>query len=220
MEKPNIISFSGKLLSGKDTVANMITEITKKRLEKDIGGRFTVEYDGYEWKIKKFSYKLKQVASLLTGIPVEKFEDQEFKKSLLGKEWGTVSHTPLNDIEPFKDIECNVLMDIRTFLQKTGTDAIRNGLHKDTWINSLWCDYKEGDKWIITDTRFINEIESVKKRGGIVVRLTRNSDVVSTHVSETELDDYKFDYVIDNKDDTLEETYEKIKEFCEYYKLI
>lgn len=243
MEEQRIVAFSGRSESGKDTVAKMIQyRIASVReeyygapyyptLEQFLSGK-DVYSENYvketqesvtqdsDWQIKKFSYKLKQVASLLTGIPVEKFEDQEVKKSLLGAEWGTIKDVPLNAIEPFKDVDFNVLMDVRTFLQKLGTDAIRDNLHSNTWINALWCDYRPEEKWLITDCRFKNEFESIKQRGGIVVRLTRNSDVVSTHVSETELDDYNFDYIIDNKNDTLEETYEKVKEFCRRYNLI
>jgi hypothetical protein len=32
------------------------------------------------WEIRKFAKKLKQIASILTGIDIKKFEDQEFKK--------------------------------------------------------------------------------------------------------------------------------------------
>jgi dephospho-CoA kinase len=65
----NLIGISGKIGSGKDTVAAIIQEL----------------YPQYE--VKKFAGKLKDIASILTGIPVEKFEDQEFKKTDLGKEW-------------------------------------------------------------------------------------------------------------------------------------
>ena len=59
-----IISISGKIGSGKDTVADIIQSIDISRT----------------WEVKKWAGKLKQVATLLTGIPMEKWEDQEFKK--------------------------------------------------------------------------------------------------------------------------------------------
>src|SRR5690606_31884897 len=49
-------------------------------------GTFGVGY-APEWEIKKFAEKLKQVASILLNIPVEKFEDQEFKNTTLSEEW-------------------------------------------------------------------------------------------------------------------------------------
>ena len=38
----------------------------------------------------------------------------------------------------------------------------------------------------------------IKKRGGLLIRVDRNTDTSSEHPSETALDNYKFDYVIDN----------------------
>jgi hypothetical protein len=70
--------------------------------------------------VKKFAGKLKQIASLLTGIPVEKFEDQEFKKLDMNPEWG---------------------MTYREFLQNLGTEAMRDGLHTNVWVNALFADY-------------------------------------------------------------------------------
>ncbi len=58
-----IIGISGYSGSGKDLVGTIIQEISLNK-----------------WHIKKWAGKLKTIASILTGIPVEKFEDQEFKK--------------------------------------------------------------------------------------------------------------------------------------------
>ena len=33
------------------------------------------------WETKSWAHKLKQICSIITGIPLEKFEDQEFKKT-------------------------------------------------------------------------------------------------------------------------------------------
>ena len=60
--------------------------------------------------------------------------------------------------------------------------------------------------YIITDVRFPNEADAVKQRKGINIRLQRNSDLDNndTHISESALDFYKFDYVVDNNG-TIEE---------------
>jgi hypothetical protein len=39
------------------------------------------------WQIKKLAYKVKQILSILTGIPVEDMEKEKIKKSYLGEEW-------------------------------------------------------------------------------------------------------------------------------------
>jgi hypothetical protein len=185
-----IIGINGKIGAGKDTVGTIIQGLllTNKNQSSEI---------------KKFAGKLKQIASILTGIPVENFEDQEFKKNLLGPEWGTVKDIPLNAISPFADMQFNVMMTVREFLQKLGTEAMRDGLHTNVWVNALFADYTKRiiyyplteeqieynnkqtgpipsvnekldyPNWIITDMRFPNELEAVIKNGGITIRVVR-----------------------------------------------
>jgi hypothetical protein len=203
-----IIGVNGKIGSGKDTVGKIIQYLTSEcgnsnssrhrtyaEFLKRGGGSNLRNFDQHyvsDWEVKKFAGKLKTTASLLTGIPVENFEDQEFKKALLGEEWGTVRHNPLNNIEPFEKFHFNELMSVREFLQKLGTEAMREGLHTNVWVNALFADYKpdyvkglvttfndkipeEYPNWIITDMRFPNEMEAVKNRSGITIRVERHS---------------------------------------------
>lgn len=84
--------------------------------------------------------------------------------------------------------------------------------------------------WIITDVRFPNEAQAIKDKGGIVIRVNRFKIITKTlpdgtecsfipnplfdgeeHPSETALDDYEFDHVIDNNG-SLEELIEKVKQ--------
>jgi hypothetical protein len=255
----NIVGISGRIGSGKDTVANMIQYYIadqKERysdclgyypsLNEYLNGRdvYHVNYvKDYEnsvsqdsgWMVKKFASKIKTIASILTGISVEKFEDQEFKKTLLGEEWNAPKEFYHEDGS--YDGVGDEPMSVRLFLQKLGTEGLRGGLHCDVWVNALWADWydrKESTefnisngvtkhttypKWIITDTRFHNELKSVKDRGGITLRLTRNSNVPATHPSEIELDNAEFDYVIDNQNLSLDETYDEVKKFCIHYDL-
>jgi len=157
-----IISFSGYAKSGKDTAAEIVrTEFPR-------------------FKVKKFSGKLKEIASILTGIPASMFEQQFIKESNIDG-WGMTG---------------------RELLQKIGTDAIRDGLHKDAWVISLFADYHSTDNWLITDCRFPNEYEYVKMFGGITVRIVRDGvEPVNAHPSETSLDNFDFDIVISNDGD-------------------
>ena len=114
-------------------------------------------------------------------------------------------------------------MTYREFLQKLGTEAMRDGLHKEVWVNALFADYK-GQKntdssfshpnWIITDMRFPNEMEAVELREGLTIRVVRNNGTraidINPHASETALDNAKFDYTIEN-DGTLDELVEKVR---------
>ena len=210
----SIVAINGKISSGKDTVGRIIQYLTSDYRDK---------YDFVEWRdrvekhgsntyssfeIKKFAGKLKQTASLLTGVPVEMFEDQEFKKLDMNPEWG---------------------MTYREFLQKLGTEAMRDGLHTNVWVNALFADYhpthyavgafdtKLTDgipfypNWIITDMRFPNEMEAVVERKGITIKVVRPGVLVGTHASEIALDDAEFHYEIENNG-TIEDLVEKVRE--------
>ncbi len=71
----------------------------------------------------------------------------------------------------------------RWLLQNVGTTALRNNIHPDIWLNALFTDYREywngrlnvGTKpnWLITDCRFPNEIEAIKEKEGITIRINR-----------------------------------------------
>jgi hypothetical protein len=192
----SIISISGKMGSGKDTIGEIIQNLC-------------LSEHGETFEIKKWAYKVKQVASIVSGIPIEKFEDQEFKKSFLGPEWSQVKCIPLNAIPVFEDVHFSVQMSVRDLLQKVGTDAMRDGLHENVWINAMMSEYKKNSNWIITDTRFPNELSNVKNHKGITINVTRtifiNEDThpigVNLHQSETALDNAKFDYTIKNDGD-------------------
>ena len=208
-----LVGISGKIGSGKDTFAEIIRLICSAPYLTDQ----TIEHylknpnSGLiktEWSIKKFAGKLKEVASLLTGIPVYKFEDQEFKKTNLPEEWN-VWYPNQDRSEP---------MTVRELLQKLGTEAMRNGLHTNAWVNATFANFSYYSKWLITDVRFPNEAAAIIEKGGILVRLQRNSDT-GDHPSETALDDYDFKIVIENTG-TLSELIQKAREFCETYHLI
>jgi hypothetical protein len=235
-----IIGINGYSGSGKDTVGTIIqyllcphhnpNESLQKILKDPSFHEWWLEDDS-GWEIKKWAGKLKVVAAMLTGIPVEKFEDQEFKKTLLGPEWGEVSYNnPLNSIEPFKNIPFNQLMTVREFLQKLGTNALRDGLHENVWVNALMSDYigmydLDTDKttypnWIITDTRFPNEAQAIKQANGIIIRVERPGvKPINDHPSEVSLDKWEFDHVIENKG-SVEDLAEKVKQILQTHKIL
>ena len=153
-----IIGINGKIGVGKDTVGGIIQYLTfcKDYNETD------VSYDDFTnsvgwiptWKIKKFAGKLKTVASLLTGVPVEKFEDQEFKKQPLGREW-CFKDSVAGYGEQWQE------MSVRMFLQKLGTEALRDGLHTNVWCNALFSNYSTEVNY-----DFLNmSVEDAKKLG-------------------------------------------------------
>ena len=60
----------------------------------------------------------------------------------------------------------------RKMLQQVGTDLFRNQLHPNTWVNATFANYHDNN-WIITDVRFPNELEAIKKHNGITIRINR-----------------------------------------------
>lgn len=212
-----IIGINGKIGSGKDTVGAIIQYLTATDTGRFCLGRIESgkSIDGHHnstFEVKKFAGKLKTTASLLTGIPVEKFEDQEFKKTYLNEEWNSPYNIPFSGPD---FVEHDGRMTVRELLQKLGTDAMRDNLHENVWVNALFADYKPSvvrsadsfdlstydskyPNWVITDMRFPNEMDAVKEREGITIRVVRPGTEVGTHPSETALDDEHFDYEIVN----------------------
>ena len=247
-----LIGISGKMGSGKNLVCTIIQGLTaaKKHNIENLSFEWIKKYYiNSIWEQKAFAGKLKQTASLLTGIPVEKFEDQEFKNTPIGEDWLVhwyidrigQKHLTLSAEEAImadgRDSGQDLLTP-RLLLQIIGTECIRDKVHPNAWVNALFADYKYEihrsevptraagfidqhvyPNWIITDMRFPNEMEAVKSRGGISIRVNRNPiNVVvegqklhvnqedynkhilkkEEHPSEIALDNAEFDYTIEN----------------------
>jgi hypothetical protein len=147
----SIISINGKISSGKDTVGRIIQYLTlcKKHNITDLPYDEFVNSAGWlpHWEIKKFAGKLKTVASLLTGVPVEMFEDQEFKKKTMSLDWIQPKHYNCENYDAIDGGNCSYCdckekeMTYREFLQRLGTEAMRDGLHTNVWVNALFSDY-------------------------------------------------------------------------------
>ena len=88
--------------------------------------------------------------------------------------------------------------------------------------------------WIITDMRFPNELEAVKKKGGITIRVNRPCEICGgsgyhkmscpvsksgEHYSEIALDSAEFDYIVDNDSD-IESLIEKVRKILVTEKII
>jgi hypothetical protein len=92
----------------------------------------------------------------------------------------------------------------RWVLQYFGTEVMRQGMYDAIWVDSVIGRYK-GDKTVISDTRFQNEIKTIKAHGGIVVLVKREEiptreemQKQGIHQSEWDWVGSDFDYTINN----------------------
>ena len=100
----------------------------------------------------------------------------------------------------------------RALLQWVGTDVVRKQ-DPDYWVNFMRSIFRlfpdEWDYVLIDDVRFKNEIEGLIEEGLDITTLRVERPFYENHLteeqrmhpSETELDDYQFDYVIQNPGD-------------------
>lgn len=184
---PQLIGISGKAGAGKDTL-----------------GYFLKEKIGQNARIDKFANLLKKVAGDMLNVPPSAFESTEFKKRLLPAELqvSTMRKTLDENTKPMWTKMTSV-HDHRWFLQQMGTEVAKT-IHPDFWVWAYFNTAYDPSKTIIlTDVRFPNEADQIKERGGIVIRV--NNDRVkpmylydTPHISETALDNYDFNSVIQN----------------------
>lgn len=114
--------------------------------------------------------------------------------------------------------------EVRRILQRLGTEVGRNLISDSVWVDAtLRRIRRECDPWddiVITDTRFNNEVAALKDpeasplRGPVLaVRVNRPGiGPAGEHSSETDLDNYDFDYTIDNNG-TLDDLPGTVEEF-------
>ena len=173
-------------------------------------------------EIKKYSAKLKQMLTILVGCELEDWESQEFKNTVM-PDWLQGEETVTlvtNGYKTYPKRKTN--RTYRWLIQNVGTEFFRNGINQEVWINALFSEYlperlhhyyaaeyvdmeTEIDfstklpNWLITDVRFINEADAIKRRDGFIVKVIRNKEQSnSIHSSETELSKIKADFIITN----------------------
>ena len=151
-------------------------------------------------RIDSFAANLKYCCALISGQPDYLFYNQDMKDRKA----------------------CFLNFTNRELMQKFG-DLTRS-LDKDIWIKSLFNKYLYLDNppeyLIVSDVRFKNEAEHIKKLDGILIRIESDRVKEDNHISEIELDNYsKFDLEIsNNKSLTLEELKSKANDAAYFIK--
>jgi hypothetical protein len=207
-----IIGICGLIGSGKDTTADYLQNI-------------------HQFRRESFAHALKDAVAQVFGWDRELLEGRT-KESRAWREqvdtwWAKRLKMP--HLTP------------RYVLQVWGTEVARKSFHDDIWIAALENKLrKTKDDVVISDCRFPNEIKSIKNAGGIVIRVVRGPEPAwynaalsanrgpegnitwalsrkqlensKVHASETAWIGTKFDAVIDNNADGLDNLYRQIKD--------
>jgi ABC-type dipeptide/oligopeptide/nickel transport system ATPase component len=89
---------------------------------------------------------------------------------------------------------------VRTLLQNYGTNVRRAddpGYWVQKWVDNFIAAHGVLNNILTDDVRFLNEAESIKLYGGILIRLERTDlEQTDTHQSETEQKEIECDYTI------------------------
>lgn len=172
MNKYKIIGITGLKYNGKDTIANYLS--TK-----------------YKYTHIAFADSLKNACSVLFGFNYEQLH-------------GYLKETP----DPYW-----FGLTPRQILQFVGTELFRNNMHKlnENFHDNFWllCTEKkiqgllQNDKDIcivISDVRFPNECNMIKKMNGIIIRVDRSNvnNTIDLHPSETLIQTLHADFEIKN----------------------
>jgi hypothetical protein len=205
-----IIGVCGFIGSGKDTVADYLTNF-------------------HEFRRESFANSLKDAVAQVFGWDRTMLEG----RTKQAREWR-------EQVDPWWAQRLNMPnLTPRWVLQYWGTEVCRRAFHDDIWIASLENKLRNSkDDVVISDCRFPNEIKSIKDAGGIVIRVVRGpepgwyQDAVNMnsgntnmnwmisktkmeqlgiHASETAWVGTKFDAVLDNNK-TIDDLFAQVKD--------
>lgn len=165
-----IIGLSGYAQSGKDTVANILVEV--------YGFRRVAFAD----KIRELLYEMDPPIKRKTN-PDGGLHSLQSLVDAYG--WEVTKQEP----------------QVRQHLQNLGVGA-RKVFGDTFWVGQLLWGYDWSIPTVITDVRFQNEAHYLKKWSPDNTQIWRvkrpGIEAVNSHVSEHDLDDYKFDQILNN----------------------
>lgn len=128
-----------------------------------------------------FADPLREIVSVVYGITIEEMMDPILKEQPLER-------------YPFKSP--------REILTKIGTEGFRHLIADDTWVKALERRARSHKLVVISDLRFLNEECMLKENGACIIRVVNprrnDTDQVSQHRSEMEMDEIAPHYTIQN----------------------
>jgi hypothetical protein len=218
---------SGLKNVGKDTSANMLRYLlnTPSFLHFYwIYKHFNFLGNFGKWKVTSFAKPLKEVLAIILGVPVEKFEDRDFKENYCvdfntSKIYKCADSNVrlLSDKNLSKLIESDSYHIIKTYtltirqcLQYIGTQICREFISDKIWINASL----KGNNLIFSDLRFKKEFEELDYYDSFRVLIERPGCTPGNHASEKQIMELKaereFEGYVDNNG-TLKDLFYKLK---------
>ena len=172
-----LILVSGKKRSGKDYSTSLLAGSLRSR--------------GYSVEVKSFAEPMKQIMSVIFDVSLGTIE--------------TAKNEPHNFpiVMTQSNTEANAVRfstDMRQILQQFGSEAMKPIFGDDVWVRLMdqYVQSSSADFIIVSDFRFLIEhIDPLATTIRIKCNLAESTD---QHVSEIELDDFAFDYVLNNDD--------------------
>lgn len=175
-----IIGLNGLKGSGKDTAADRIEKL------------LDMLYTGLAMERRAFAAPLKEIVARSFGITVPDVENWKDGAMVVIERAGT--H------------ETCARLTFREFLQRFGTEAMRDYIGNDVWVD-LCLPLNEGVGYfaykrtlcVVTDCRFVNEAVRIRDLGGQVWNIEgKNDDKSDQHASEQMLPNHLIHAQIDN----------------------
>ena len=100
--------------------------------------------------------------------------------------------------------------DVRPLLQRFGTEVGRQLWGDNFWVNRLFLQNIGERKLVISDVRYWNEAQEIRRKGGEVWLIQRpNGHPANGHPSESNLENYDFDRIFTN-DGSEDELFDRI----------
>lgn len=187
----------------------IVAVVGKKRSGKDSVGDYLVEKHGMV-RSRKLAWPIKQIGKMLFGWTEEMVEGIGYDREQHIDELG---------------------MSVRQFLQECGSifkfDLARilpeygKQVGTRVWAKALvnWIYQQPSGTYVITDVRFVEEVEELKNNFNrvFVLRLDSDRSTEDTHISETSVDLIKWDYfIVNNGWNTFDKLYANVDEFVAF----
>jgi len=170
---PVIIGLAGWAGAGKDSVADILVE--------DFG-----------FKKMAFADPLREMALAIDPVVGAAYPPEaEFSKQ--------IRYSDALDLVGYNEAKFKY-PEVRRFLQRLGTEAVRNVIGPNTWVEIGMRRAAEFPRVVFADMRFQNEAVAVANADeGITARVMRPGvEAANDHISETDLNSWSFHHVIDN----------------------